>query len=328
MKILLLSPIDRETVERLKHEHDVCEAAGAAPEALVRLAADREVFVFRSGVNVSAELMHAAPRLRFLIRAGSGTDNIDLAHVRNREIPMVRIPSPSAQAVAEFTFALMLDLARNVSLADRLVRSGRWTKPELVGRGLRGRTLGIVGAGNIGSRVGELGVAWGMHAVGCVERPTPDVIQALAAKGITVTDLERVFRVADFVTIHLPLSPATRNLIDARAFSLMKKGSYLVNVARGGIVDEPALFDALVRGDRLRAAALDVHLHEGNGTISPLAELPNVVLTPHIAAMTLECQREIGSRVIDLLAAFERGTLEEDALAGEFVETMADTAAA
>jgi phosphoglycerate dehydrogenase-like enzyme len=329
VNILLLSPVEAETVERLRQQHDVREAIGVAPDLLGRLAADREVFVFRSGVDISADLMRKAPRLRFLVRAGSGTDNVDLGHVRSREIAMVRIPSPSAQAVAEFTFALILELARNVSLADRLVRDGRWTKHQLVGRGLTGKTLGILGAGNIGSRVGELGVAWGMEVIGCVERPTPDVTLALADRGITVTDLDGVMRAADFVTVHLPLGRGTRNAIDARALSLMKNGSYLVNVARGGIVDEEALFEALVRRDGLSAAALDVHAEEADGIVPRFAALPNVVLTPHIGAMTLECQREIGARVIDLLAAFERGTLDRDALAGELVETVAtDTAAA
>jgi phosphoglycerate dehydrogenase-like enzyme len=319
MKILVLSPIDDDSLEALHREHDVASAIGAGSSSLPSLAADREVFVFRSGVKISEELLGSAPSLRLIVRAGSGLDNLDLTDARRRGIRLVKIPGPSAQSVAELTFGLMLDLARKISLADRLVRQAHWPKRELLGQLLFEKTVGIAGAGNIGSRVGELAVAWGLKAVGCVEHPEPAIAQALARKGIELAELDEVLRAGDFVTVNLPLQKSTRNLIDRRALSLMKPGSFLINVARGGIVDEEALYDELTAPNRLAGAALDVHAREGEGEISPFAELPNVVLTPHIGSMTAECQRAIGQRLLEIVAAFGRGELEGEVRNGELL---------
>jgi D-3-phosphoglycerate dehydrogenase len=319
MKILVLSPIDDGSLEALRREHDVASAIGAGASSLPSLAADREVFVFRSGVKISEELLGSAPSLRLIVRAGSGLDNLDLTDARRRGVRLVKIPGPSAQSVAELTFGLMLDLARKISLADRLVRQAHWPKRELLGQLLFEKTVGIAGAGNIGSRVGELAVAWGLRAVGCVEHPGPAVAQALARKGIELAELDEVLRAGDFVTVNLPLQQSTRNLIDRRALSLMKPGSFLINVARGGIVDEEALYDELTAPNRLAGAALDVHAREGEGEISPFAELPNVVLTPHLGSMTAECQRAIGQRLLEIVAAFGRGELEGEVRNGELL---------
>jgi D-3-phosphoglycerate dehydrogenase len=319
MKILVLSPIDEGTFETLNEEHDVASGVGANGQSLPELVADREIFIFRSGVAISEELMASAPNLRLIVRAGSGLDNIDVGSARRRGIRLMNIPGPSAQSVAELTLGLMLDLARKITLADRFVREAHWPKHELRGRLLFGKTVGIAGAGNIGSRVGELAVAWGMRAIGCVENPNPAVAQALERKGIELAELGEVLRAGDFVTINLPLQESTRNLIDGRALSLMKPGSFLVNVARGGIVDEDALLDELTTPGRLAGAALDVHAREGEGEVSPFAGLPNVLLTPHIGSMTVECQREIGERLLEIIAAFGRGGLEDEARNGELL---------
>jgi D-3-phosphoglycerate dehydrogenase / 2-oxoglutarate reductase len=319
MKILVLSPIDEGSFERLNEDNDVASAVGVGSKSLQELAADREVFVFRSGVTISGELLAAAPNLRLIVRAGSGLDNIDLSDARRRGIRLMNIPGPSAQSVAELTFGLMLDLARRISVADRFVREARWPKHELLGQLLFEKTVGIAGAGNIGSRVGELAVAWGMKAIGCVEHPAPQVAEALGRKGIELADLDEVLRTGDFVTINLPLQESTRNLIDRRALSLMKPGAFLINVARGGIVDEGALYDELTMPGRLGGAALDVHAREGEGEVSSFSDLPNVILTPHIGSMTAECQREIGERLLEIVAAFGRGALEDEARDGELL---------
>lgn len=319
MKILVLSPIDDRSIAALNRKHDVASAVGGGESALAKLAEDREVFVFRSGVEISARLMELAPNLRLIVRAGSGFDNVDLEDARRRGIHLMNIPGPSAQSVAELTFGLMLDLARKISLADRLVRQAHWPKQQLLGRLLFGKTVGIVGVGNIGSRVGELASAWGMKAIGCVEHPGPAVAAELAKKGIELADLDDVLRAGDFLTINLPLKSSTRNLIDGRALSLMKPGSFLINVARGGIVDEEALYEELTTPGRLAGAALDVHAHEGEGALSPFADLPNVVLTPHIGSMTAECQQAIGERLLEIVAAFEAGALRREARNGELL---------
>jgi D-3-phosphoglycerate dehydrogenase / 2-oxoglutarate reductase len=319
MKILVMSPIDNGSLELLNREHDVALAVGVGETSLTRLAGDREVFIFRSGVEVSEQLMRSAPNLRLIVRAGSGFDNVDVANAQRQGIRLMNIPGPSAQSVAELTFGLMLDLARKISLADRLVREGRWPKHELLGHVLYGKTVGIVGAGNIGSRVGELAAAWGMRAIGCVEYPGAGVAEKLLGKGIELADLDDVLRAGDFVTINLPLQESTVDLIDRRALSLMKPGSFLINVARGGIVEEEALYKELTMPGRIAGAALDVHAHEGDGEISPFADLPNVVLTPHIGSMTAECQEEIGERLMRIVGAFARGELEAEARNGELL---------
>ena len=304
MKILIASSIYPDAIEKLRERHDVTCAFGVQETELQMLIKDREVLIFRSGVNISAKVMACAPDLKLLIRAGSGLDNVDIDYVRKRGLKLVRIPQPGAKAVAELTFALMLVLARQVLVADLLLRQGRWAKNDLTGYLLTGKTLGIVGAGNIGSRVGELGAAWGMEAIGCVEDPSPTVAARLRKKGIRLTDCQEVLSTADFVTIHVPLNDSTRNLIGTEALLCMKPGTFLTNLARGSVVDEQALYQTLKTERGLAGAALDVHQEEGEGKISPLAGLPNVVLTPHIGAMTIDSQREIGRRVIEIVDAF------------------------
>jgi phosphoglycerate dehydrogenase-like enzyme len=262
--------------------------------------------IFRSGVQITAEVMECGPHLSYLIRAGSGLDNLDVEYVRRRGLQLTRIPTPSAQAVAEMVFALMLAMSRRLFEADRSMREGRWAKNELCGVLLSGKVLGIVGAGNTGSRVGQVGAAWGMDVLGCVEHPSLERAAAFAQKGIRLTDFEEVISTSDYVSVHVPLKDSTRRMFDAGVLARMKPGSYLINLGRGGVVDEGALAKALTTGDTLTAAALDVHEVEAEGHLSPLVGLPNVILTPHIGATVVDTQREIGRRVreiVDLYAA-------------------------
>lgn len=315
MRLLVASPIHPDALGILEHEHDVRLAIGAPEADLAAAAADREAIIFRSGVTIGPEAL-GAPDLRLLVRAGSGLDNLDLDLVRRRGIELRRIPGPGAQAVAELTFGLMLGLARGIVHADRQLRAGHWIKSELVGYNLRGKRLGIVGLGSIGSRVAQLGLAWGMRPIGCVDHPTDERRSTFAGQGIELTDLGTVLNEADFVTIHVPLGAPTRNLIGAAELSRMKAGAYLVNIARGGVVDETALLEALAPRGHLRGAALDVHVAEGEGRISPLADLPNVILTPHIGAQTIDAQEEIGREVVAIIRHFV-GTGERPAMAIE-----------
>jgi len=312
VKILLASSIDPAAMAELERRHDVVRAIGAPPDELAELVRDREAVVVRSGANISAAVLDQAPNLALVVRAGSGLDNIDVDHARRCGVQVVRVPGSSAQPVAEMTFGLLLAVVRKVALADRLLREGHWPKPQLGGPLLAGKTLGIVGAGRIGSRVGAMGTAWGMRALGCVDRPGPAIAASLAEQGITLTDFGTVVAEADFLCLHLPLDDKTRHIVDAGVLARMKPGSFLVNMARGGVVDEQALLASLTTTDgNVLGAALDVHEVEGEGVRSPLAALPNVVLTPHIGAMAWDSQRLIGERVVELLAAYERGSLDE-----------------
>jgi phosphoglycerate dehydrogenase-like enzyme len=319
VKILLASPIDPGTVAVLSESYDVVRPAEPTPETLKEAIADREVVVLRSGVQLSADVLAAAPGLRLLVRAGAGLDNIDLAQARVQGLRVVKIPGMSAPPVAEFTFALLLSLARKVTLADRQLRAGHWPKPSLGGPLLHGKTLGIVGAGNIGGLVGQMGAAWGMRAIGCVANPNDTIAQQLLGRGVRLTDYDEVLTTSDFLCLHTPLDESTRHLIGPAALSRMKPGSLLVNVARGGVVDEAALLDALTQGDTVAGAALDVHEIEGEGTRSRFAEMDNVVLTPHIGAMAVDSQRLIGERIVELVQAYDNGKLDEEIRDGEHV---------
>lgn len=303
MRLLVASSMDAEALKKLRRDHEVVDARGCAPGRLEELSADCDAIVFRSGVQITAAVMRRSPRLRLLIRAGSGCDNVDLKYVRQQGIEFVRIPEPGARAVAELAFALMLSLARQIPQADALLRKGHWAKSELNGCLLRDKVLGIIGCGNIGTCVGEMGVAWGMQVIGCVDDPSPAVAERLAARKIRLAGFDDVLRESDFVSVHVPLLESTRNLLDEEALRRMKRGAFLVNLARGGVVDERALYERLVCG-HLRGAGLDVHEREGAGEISCLAGLTQVLLTPHIGVSTVDTQREIGIRIVEIVQAW------------------------
>jgi D-3-phosphoglycerate dehydrogenase len=291
----------------LSRRHDLVCGFNAGEPDLMRLIWDREVLVFRSGVKITAGVMESAPQLKLLVRAGSGLDNIDMEYVKKRGLELVRIPGPGARAVAELAFGLMLALARQILVADRSLREGHWAKHEVVGYLLGGKHLGIIGLGNIGSTAARMGVSWGMKVLGCVEHPSAERVADLAEAGVRLASFQEVLSAADYLCIFVPLKPSTRNLISAEELFRMKPGAFLINMARGEVVDETALAEALSRKGGLAGAALDVHKEEGENKVSSLAGVSNVVLTPHIGAMTMDTQREIGRRIVDIVRKFSEG---------------------
>jgi len=302
MNFLIASSIDPATIQTLCEKHDVICAFGASQEELKALIEDRHVLIFRSGVDINSDVMRCSSGLKALIRAGSGIDNVDLEYVHQHGLKFYRIPEPGAKAVAEMTFAHFLALSRNLLQADRLWRQGKWVKHQLSGFLLTGKTLGVIGVGNIGSLVGQMGSAWGMKVLGYDK----DIGSARAAElwdqyRIRLTDFDEVLANADYISLHVPLDDSTRYMFDKDVFSRMKRGGFLVNIARGGVVDEKALYRALTEDQILKGAALDVHEKEGEGNISPLADLPNVILSPHIGSQTIDSQREIGERVLNIV---------------------------
>jgi len=303
MKILIASKIYADSIEKLRENHEVICAFGADKETLKSAIQGCDILIFRSGVDISADVMAASSNLKLLLRAGSGVDNLDMDYVNQRGLKLVRIPGPGAKAVAELTFAMLLGLARNLVIADQLTKQGHWAKNELTGYLLTGKTLGVVGAGNIGTMVGHLGAAWGMKVIGCVEHVDLERVNVYDHAGIHLMSCAEVMAEADFISVHVPLKPSTRNFISKDMLALVKPGAYLANLARGGVVDEEALYQALVEG-RLAGAALDVHKAEGEGKVSPLAGLKNVILTPHIGASTFDSQKEIGEIVLNNVEAF------------------------
>ncbi|MCD6360269.1 MAG: phosphoglycerate dehydrogenase [Armatimonadetes bacterium] len=298
-KILVCDNVAREGVELLA-AHEVVEARGWSRDEVLAAVADADALMVRSGTRVDAEMIETGAKLRVIARAGVGVDNIDVAAATRRGIAVVNTPTGNTISAAEHTLGMMLAAARKIPLADAAMKAGEWPKSECLGRQLYGKTLGVVGLGRIGQEVARRARAFEMRLLGC----DPYVTEERAAElGVRLVALEELLAEADVVTLHAALTDESRHLIGAEEFALMRDGALLVNCARGGLVDESALKEAL-RSGRLAAAALDVF----EGEPEPDAELvglPNVVATPHVAASTEEAQvhvaREAALQVLDVL---------------------------
>ncbi len=301
MRILIAEPIAAEGLERLRRDHDVDERTELQPAELLAAIADYDALVVRSQVRVDAELIAAGSRLVVIGRAGVGVDNVDLDAATRAGITVVNAPTGNTIAAAEHTLALMFGLARRIAAADASVRRGEWSRSAFTGLELRGKTLGIIGLGKIGQAVAERARALEMTILGVDPYVTPE--QA-ALRGIQLVDMDTLLVASDVVTVHVPLSRATRHLIGRKAIARMKHGALILNVARGGIVDEAAVVDGL-RDGRLGGVALDVFEDEPP-TASPLLDAPNTLLTPHLGASTAEAHvlvaEEVAEQVLDVLA--------------------------
>ena len=298
IKILVSDQLPKSSVDLLRAASgvEVVEKVGLTEEELLPLVADIEAWVVRSATKVTRRLIEAAPRLRWIGRAGAGLDTIDVAAAKERGIEVMNVPGANSIAVAELAFGLLLALFRKLPEADASLRRGEWLKSKLMGRELRGKTLGIVGMGKIGRAVAQRALAFEMRCVGHDPLVAPEAVRAAGVEPVT---LEGLLAQADVVTLHLPVTPETKKMFDARRIASMKKGSVLVNAARGDLVDEPALLEAL-RSGHLAGAALDVFAVEPAGA-NPLFTLPNVVASPHIGASTREAQEAVGDEIARML---------------------------
>lgn len=275
---------------------------GKLPEAV----SDADALIVRSAVQVNAGLLEHAGKLRVIGRAGIGVDNIDLDAATRKGIAVMNTPGANAIAVAEHTFALMLALARHIPRATAGMHSGRWEKKSLQGWELRGKTLGIIGLGRIGMEVAKRALAFGMELIA-----HDPFVSASAARslGIKLADRDDVFAAADYLSLHVGLSPQTIGMIHTDALARMKRGVRIVNCARGELIDEAALANALKSG-HVAGAALDVFTEEPPRT-SPLLGLENVVLTPHIAGSTYEAQEAVGYQIaLQVKEYLKRGVIQ------------------
>jgi D-3-phosphoglycerate dehydrogenase len=280
--------------------------------------------IVRSATKVRSDLLDAAPELRVIGRAGVGVDNIDLEAATARGVAVANAPAGNTVSTAELTMALILSMVRRVAEADVSVHKGEWARSRFKGAELRGRTLGLIGAGRIGGEVAKRCRAFGMDVVAYDPYLTDDRASEL---GVERVELEDLFKRADIVTPHVPLTDQTKGVISKDAMASMKKGSYVVNVARGGVVDEVALAEALQSG-HLAGAAVDVYEHEPLEEDSPLREAPNLILTPHLGASTAEAQElvasEIAETVRSALADGDLSTaLNAPAVAGDVLRALA-----
>ena len=301
MRILIAESIASEGIDRLRAAHDVDEVLGLDHAGLLAIVGEYDALVVRSQVQADAEVIAAGTKLQVIGRAGVGVDNVDLDAATRAGITVVNAPTGNTIAAAEHTLALLLGLARKVAAADASVRRGEWKRAQFQGVELRGRTLGIVGLGKIGMAIADRARGFEMHLLGMDPYVTAE--QA-ALHGVELVDLETLLRRSDAITVHVPLSRATRGLIGTKAIAQLRPGAFVLNVARGGIVDEAAVADAL-RSGHLGGAGIDVFETEPP-TGSPLLDAPNTLLTPHLGASTAEAQvavaEEVADQVLDVLA--------------------------
>jgi (S)-sulfolactate dehydrogenase len=271
-------------------------------DALRAALRDADALIVRNRTQVDAALLAAAPKLRVVGRLGVGLDNVDVAACAARGVDVIPATGANAQAVAEYVIAAALLLRRGAYGATADVAAGRWPRPALSnGRELAGATLGLIGFGGIGRLTGRLGRALGMQPIG-FDAQLPPSAAAWREDQTRAVTFDEVVAEADVVSLHVPLTAHTRNLIDASRIATMKPDAVLVNTSRGGIVDEAALAAAL-RDGRLGGAALDVFANEPLPAGSPLADCPNLLLTPHIAGVTRESNQRVSSMIAAKVAA-------------------------
>ena len=286
MKILVADGVSEKGVEILSKEFE-CEIRAKLPaEELLATIHEYDGLVVRSASKVTKEVIEAATNLKVIGRAGVGVDNIDIEAATAKGIIVLNAPEGNTIAATEHTVAMMLSMARNIPQAHSSVQNGEWKRNQFVGVEMRGKTLGVIGLGRIGSGVAKRAIAFDMKVIGY----DPYVNEERAkTMGIEVVSLEEIYANADFISVHMPLTAQTKDLINSETISKMKDGVYLVNCARGGIINEADLAEA-VKAGKVAGAAIDVFPKEPIEPNSPLLGVDKIVLTPHLGASTVEAQ--------------------------------------
>ncbi len=304
LRILVTDPISDQGLKELyvSGEFEVVEQVGIAPADLLSVIGDFDALLVRSQTKVTKEVIAAGKRLRVIGRAGVGVDNIDVRAATKAGILVINAPDGNTITTAEFTFSMMLALARHIPQANANLRDGKWDRTRFTGVELRDKTLGVIGFGRIGTEVAKRALTFGMHVIAY----DPFLTNARAEKmGIQMGTIEETIRKADFITVHTPLTKETRHVISDKEFSQMKRGVKILNCARGGIIDESALLRALDEGI-VSGAALDVY-EEEPAIANPLLAYPQVIATPHLGASTVEAQVNVAVDVAVGLVQLLRG---------------------
>ena len=275
------------------------------PEQIAEKIGTFEVVVVRSRTKMTRELVEKADKCQVIARVGVGLDNIDQEAAKEKNIRVINAVEGAITAVAELVIGLMLSMAREIPRADREIRNGNWIKKELMGTELKGKYLGIVGLGNIGKRLGRLARALNMNIIGYDVVPIDD--EFAKEVGLMKADLDTLLSSADYVSFHVPLLDSTRHMINAEKLKMMKNTARIINTARGGVIDEEALYNSLKDGS-LAGAALDVFEMEP-ATGNNLTTLPNFVATPHMGAQTKEAQLLAANVIAEKIIQVLRGVL-------------------
>ncbi len=307
--VLIAEELSPATVEALGPDFDVRSVDGTDRAALLAALSDAHAILIRSATNVDAEAIAAAPVLKVIARAGVGLDNVDIKAATAAGVMVVNAPTSNIISAAELTVGHILSLARHIPAAHASLAAGTWKRSAYTGVELFEKTVGIIGLGRIGALITARLQAFGMNVVAY----DPYVTSARAQQlGVTLLTLDELLEQADFISIHMPKTPETTGMISTDQFALMKPTAFIVNVARGGLVDEAALYTAL-KSRRIAGAGLDVFVAEPP-TGSPLLELENVVLTPHLGASTDEAQEKAGVSVARSVRLALDGELVPDAV--------------
>jgi D-3-phosphoglycerate dehydrogenase len=290
MKIFVADAIAQKGVDLLRSvpEFEVAVNTGLAPQALKETIHDADALIIRSATKVTADIIAAAPRLKVIGRAGIGLDNVDVDEASRRGIVVMNNPEGNIITTAEHTIAMIMVLSRNIHQATTSMKGGKWEKKRFIGREVYHKTLGIIGIGRIGRIVADRARGLSMNVIAYDPHLEPESIQKL---GVELVSLEDLFGRSDYITVHTPLTRDTKGLINREAFARMKDGVMIVNCARGGIVSENDLYEAILSG-KVAGAALDVYENEPPGD-HPLLKLEQVICTPHLGASTGEAQDNI-----------------------------------
>jgi D-3-phosphoglycerate dehydrogenase / 2-oxoglutarate reductase len=300
MKVLVCDPISACACDSMRNaglEVDVMDTI--TPEQLLEVIPAYHAMVVRSRTKVKKAVLDAACNLRVIVRGGVGVDNIDVEYADKKAVRVLNTPAASTESVAELTLAYIFALARPIVQATASVKSGKWEKSKFHGIEIQGKTLGIVGVGRIGTTVAQRAAALGMIVLGY------DACAIGAVPFMMMTSLNELIARADFITLHIPLTAESRHMINAETIAKMKDGVRIVDCARGGVIDEDALYDALVAG-KVAGAALDVFETEPLPADNKLVQLPQVIGSPHMGAMTAEATERIGDEVAELLKKYQR----------------------
>jgi D-3-phosphoglycerate dehydrogenase len=310
LKVLISEKLADPGIELLKRDFEVDVRLGLTPEELLESIGDYDGLIVRSATRVTAEVIGRADNLKAIGRAGIGVDNIDIEAATKRGVIIANAPESNTVAAAEHTLGLMLAAARRIPAADSSLRHGEWKRSAFKGVEVSGKTLGLIGLGHVGAIVARGALGMGMRVLAYDPYVSEDRMRSMNVERAETTD--EVFGQSDFLSLHVPRTPQTVGLVNEDSLAKMKTTAYLINVARGGIVDETALYNALKEG-AIAGAALDVFAEEPT-TASPLFALPNVVVTPHLGASTAEAQDRAGVTAAEQVATALRGAVPMHAI--------------
>lgn len=301
MKILICDGLDSAAVKQLEHDgHQITLKKGLTADEVLQLIPEAEVVVVRSATKITAAVLEKAAKLKLVVRAGVGLDNVDAIAAQAKGVTVHNTPTATTISVAEHAFGLMLALARHIPQANQSTKSGAWERKAFEGTELYKKTLGILGFGRIGQEVAKRAKAFHMRVVACDRHIDPELIDALEIESGT---MDTLCTEADYISLHLPLNDTTCNIINTDTLARMKKGVSLINTARGCLINETALAEA-VKSGHVAGAAFDVFEKEPPPKDNPLFNLPQVICVPHLGASTAEGQLRAGSEVSRIVREF------------------------